>query len=156
MGESKDPADHINGKKNKNKFKNSIYQKLVSNQYAIYIILTIIQILNEMNETNYKKNINNENYVKYNNNIEDSDDEEDEKNVEESKNYIKEESDIINNINYVNNYNIIPFEEFDKLKKGILLYIENNTQNKFKKRLLYLMKLNKIENHIITMKKSDN
>jgi hypothetical protein len=109
-----------------------------------------------MNETNYKKNINNENYVKYNNNIEDSDDEEDEKNVEESKNYIKEESDIINNINYVNNCNIIPFEEFDKLKKGILLYIENNTQNKFKKRLLYLMKLNKIENHIITMKKSDN
>ena len=149
-------TNNINGKKNKNKFKNSIYQKLVSNQYAIYIILTIIQILNEMNETNYKKNINNENYVKYNNNIEDSDDEEDEKNVEESKNYIKEESDIINNINYVNNYNIIPFEEFDKLKKGILLYIENNTQNKFKKRLLYLMKLNKIENHIITMKKSDN
>ena len=142
-------------KKNKKKSKNTIYQKLVSNQFAIYIIFTIIQILNEVNEDFLKKIVNNEKYVNNNNDMEDSDDKEDEKNSEESKNYNKEKSEENDNINYVNNCNNIPFEEFEKYKKGILLYIENNTQNKFKKKLLNLMKTNKIENNFITLKKSE-
>ena len=142
-------------KKNKKKSKNTIYQKLVSNQFAIYIIFTIIQILNEVNKDFLKKIVNNEKYVNNNNDMEDSDDKEDEKNSEESKNYNKEKSEENDNINYVNNCNNIPFEEFEKYKKGILLYIENNTQNKFKKKLLNLMKTNKIENNFITLKKSE-
>ena len=142
-------------KKNKKKTKNTIYQKLVSNQFAIYIIFTIIQILNEVNKDFLKKIVNNEKYVNNNNDMEDSDDKEDEKNSEESKNYNKEKSEENDNINYVNNCNNIPFEEFEKYKKGILLYIENNTQNKFKKKLLNLMKTNKIENNFITLKKSE-
>ena len=142
-------------KKNKKKSKNTIYQKLVSNQFAIYIIFTIIQILNEVNKDFLKKFVNNEKYVNNNNDMEDSDDKEDEKNSEESKNYNKEKSEENDNINYVNNCNNIPFEEFEKYKKGILLYIENNTQNKFKKKLLNLMKTNKIENNFITLKKSE-
>ena len=142
-------------KKNKKKSKNTIYQKLVSNQFAIYIIFTIIQILNEVNKDFLKKIVNNEKYVNNNNDMEDSDDKEDEKNSEESKNYNKEKSEENDNINYVNNCNNIPFEDFEKYKKGILLYIENNTQNKFKKKLLNLMKTNKIENNFITLKKSE-
>lgn len=142
-------------KKNKKKSKNTIYQKLVSNQFAIYIIFTIIQILNEVNKDFLKKIVNNEKYVNNNNDMEDSDDKEDEKNSEESKNYNKEKSEENDNINYVNNCNNIPFEEFEKYKKGILLYIENNTQNKFKKKLLNLMKTNKIENNFITLKKAE-
>ena len=142
-------------KKNKKKSKNTIYQKLVSNQFAIYIIFTIIQILNEVNKDFLKKIVNNEKYVNNNNDMEDSDDKEDEKNSEESKNYNKEKIEENDNINYVNNCNNIPFEEFEKYKKGILLYIENNTQNKFKKKLLNLMKTNKIENNFITLKKSE-
>ncbi len=142
-------------KKNKKKSKNTIYQKLVSNQFAIYIIFTIIQILNEVNKDFLKKIVNNEKYVNNNNDMEDSDDKEDEKNSEESKNFNKEKSEENDNINYVNNCNNIPFEEFEKYKKGILLYIENNTQNKFKKKLLNLMKTNKIENNFITLKKSE-
>ena len=142
-------------KKNKKKSKNTIYQKLVSNQFAIYIIFTIIQILNEVNKDFLKKIVNNEKYVNYNNDMEDSDDKEDEKNSEESKNYNKEKSEENDNINYVNNCNNIPFEEFEKYKKGILLYIENNTQNKFKKKLLNLMKTNKIENNFLNLKKSE-
>jgi hypothetical protein len=142
-------------KKYKKKSKNTIYQKLVSNQFAIYIIFTIIQILNEVNKDFLKKIVNNEKYVNNNNDMEDSDDKEDEKNSEESKNYNKEKSEENDNINYVNNCNNIPFEEFEKYKKGILLYIENNTQNKFKKKLLNLMKTNKIENNFITLKKSE-
>ena len=142
-------------KKNKKKSKNTIYQKMVSNQFAIYIIFTVIQILNEVNKDFLKKIVNNEKYVNYNNDMEDSDDKEDEKNSEESKNYNKEKSEENDNINYVNNCNNIPFEEFEKFKKGILLYIENNTQNKFKKKLLNLMKANKIENNFMTLKKSE-
>jgi len=144
-----------NCKNNKKKSKNTIYQKLVSNQFAIYIIFTIIQILNEVNKDFFKKIVNNEKYVNYNNDMEDSDDKEDEKNSEESKNYNKEKNEENDNINYVNNCNNIPFEDFEKYKKGILLYIENNTQNKFKKKLLNLMKTNKIENNFLTLKKSE-
>ena len=67
--------------------------------------------------------------------------------------FITKKSDIINNINYINNYNNIPFEEYENFKKGILLYIENNTQNKYKKKLLHLMKINKMENNFINLKK---
>ena len=77
----------------------------------------------------------------------------DEKIIEENIIYNKEKSDIINNINYINNYNNIPFEEYENFKKGILLYIENNTQNKYKKKLLHLMKINKMENNFINLKK---
>ena len=147
--------NNINGKKIKKKNKNSIYHKLISNQYAIYIIFAIIQILNEVNEDFFKQSVNNEKYVNYNNECEDSDEKEDEKNSEESKNHKKEENVDVNNLNYVNNRNNIPFEEFIKYKKGIFLYIENNTQNKFKKKLLNLMKLNKIENNFITLKQTD-
>ena len=148
--------NNISSKKNKNQLKNTIYQKLISNQYAIYIIFTIIQILNKVNEDFLKVKINNEKNGNHNNfdfECEDSDNEEDEKNIEESKNINKNESDIINSKNYVNNNNIIPLEEFEKFKKGILLYIENNTQNKYKKKLLNLMKLNKIDNKFLTLKK---
>ena len=147
--------NEANCKKDKMKKKNSIYQKFISNQYAIYIIFTIIQILNEVDQNYFKKIVDNKKDVVNINEYEDSDDKEDEKNSEESKNYNKEESNNINidNINYVNNCNIIPFEDYEKYKKGILLYIENNTQNKYKKKLLNLMKLNKIENNFITLKK---
>ena len=143
-----------NCNKSKNKSKNSIYQKLISNQYAIYIIFAIIQILNEVNKEFFKNFVHNEKFVKYNNNeLTDSDKEEDEKIIEDNTCYNKEKSEIINSINYINNHNIIPFEEYEKFKKGILLYIENNTQNKYKKKLLNLMKINKIENNFITLKK---
>jgi hypothetical protein len=108
-----------------------------------------------VNKDFLKKIVNNEKYVNYNNDMEDSDDKEDEKNSEESKNYNKEKNEENDNINYVNNCNNIPFEDFEKYKKGILLYIENNTQNKFKKKLLNLMKTNKIENNFLTLKKSE-
>ena len=146
----------INDKKCKNKLKNSTYHKFVSNQYAIYIIFTIIQIVNEVNKEFFKNFVNKEKFVNYNNSeCDESDKEEDEKNIEENENTnsINEKSDIINNNNYINNYNIIPFEEYENFKKGILLYIENNTQNKYKKKLLNLMKINKIENTFITLKK---
>ena len=143
-----------NSKTTKNKLKNSIYQKMISNQYAIYIIFTIIQILNEVNMEFFKNIANKEKYVNFNNNeFANSDNEEDEKIIEENIIYNKEKSDIINNINYINNYNNIPFEEYENFKKGILLYIENNTQNKYKKKLLHLMKINKIENNFINLKK---
>jgi hypothetical protein len=143
-----------NSKTTKNKLKNSIYQKLISNQYAIYIIFTIIQILNEVNMEFFKNIVNKEKYVNFNNNeFANSDNEEDEKIIEENIIHNKEKSDIINNINYINNYNNIPFEEYENFKKGILLYIENNTQNKYKKKLLHLMKINKIENNFINLKK---
>ena len=62
-----------------------------------------------------------------------------------------------NNINIKNVYkdDNISFEEFEKTKKEILLFIENNTQNKEKKKLINLMKLNKIENTFINLKKKD-
>ena len=144
-----------NHKNDKMKSKNSIYQKLISNQFGLYIIFTIIQILNEVNKDFFKKIVNNEKFVNYDNDMEDSDDKEDEKNSEESKNCNKEKNNENNDINYINNCNIIPFEEFEKYKKGILLYIENNTQNKFKKKLLNLMKINKIPNNFITLKKPE-
>ena len=137
----------------KNKKKLNIYQKLISNQFAIYIIFAIIQILNEANKDFFNKIMYKEKNVNFNNECEDSDDKEDEKNSEESNNCNKEKSDENININYVNNKNKIPFEDFEKYKKGIFLYIENNTQNKFKKKLINLMKLNKIENNFITLKK---
>ena len=144
----------FNCKKNKKK-SNSLYQKLISNQFAIYIIYTIIQILNEADKDFFIKHVNKGKYVNHNNECEDSDDKEDEKNSEESNNSKKEKNDGNNNINYVNNKNIIPFEEFEKYKKGIFLYIENNTQKKFKKKLINLMKLNKIDNDFITLKTND-
>ena len=155
-----------NSIKKKNNSKNIIYQKLVSSQFAIYIIFTIIQILCEINQDYYKKivnqkitdNFSNNNNSKINNfDMEDSDDEEDEKNIEENKNHFYKEGDNIDEMSYVNNNNnnnIIPFDEFEKYKKGILLFIENNTQNKYKKKLINLMKINKIENNFITLKKS--
>ena len=112
--------------------------------------------MNKVNEDFLKVKTNNEkngNYNIFDFEFQDSDNEEDEKNIEESKNINKNESDIINSKNYVNNNNIIPLEEFEKFKKGILLYIENNTQNKYKKKLLNLMKLNKIDNKFLTLKK---
>ena len=139
----------------KNKKKLNIYQKLISNQFAIYIIYAIIQILNEADNDFFIKHVNKGKYVNHNNECEDSDDKEDEKNSEESNNSKKEKNDGNNNINYVNNKNIIPFEEFEKYKKGIFLYIENNTQKKFKKKLINLMKLNKIDNNFITLKTND-
>jgi hypothetical protein len=105
-----------------------------------------------VNKEFFKNFVHNDIFVYYNNNeLTDSDKEEDEKIIEDN-NYNKEKSEIINNINYINNQNI-PFEEYEKFKKGILLYIENNTQNKYKKKLLNLMKINKIENNFITLKK---
>ena len=128
---------------------------MISNQFAIYIIYTIIQILNEADKDFFIKHVNKGKYVNHNNECEDSDDKEDEKNSEESNNSKKEKNDGNNNINYVNNKNIIPFEDFEKYKKGIFLYIENNTQKKFKKKLINLMKLNKIDNDFITLKTND-
>ena len=139
----------------KNKKKLNIYQKLISNQFAIYIIFAIIQILNEANKDFFNKIMYKEKNVNYNNECDDSDDKEDEKNSEESNNCKKEKSDENININYVNNKNKIPFEDFEKYKKGIFLYIENNTQKKFKKKLINLMKLNKIDNDFITLKTND-
>ena len=156
----------VNGNKSEKNSKNIIYQKLISNQYAIYIIFTIIQILNEINHDSFneivinsKKNVNcnsnSDNYEKIGYEMEDIDDDEDEKNSEESKSKIKEEFDNIYEKSFVNNSNIIPFDEFEKYKKGILLFIENNTQNKFKKKLINLMKINKIENDFLSLKKSN-
>ena len=156
---------NINGNKSKKSSKNIIYQKLISNQYAIYIIFTIIQILNEVNHDSFNEIVinsnkivnfkNNDNCKNNNFEMEDSDDDEDEKNSEENKIFEKEEYDNIEEMNYVNNCNNIPFDEFEKYKKGILLFIENNTQNKYKKKLINLMKINKIENDFITLKKSN-
>ena len=54
--------------KNKNNSKITIYQKLVTNQYSIYIIFTIIQILNDIDEEFFKENIiNKKNIVNHNN-----------------------------------------------------------------------------------------
>ena len=54
--------------KNKNHSKITIYQKLVTNQYSIYIIFTIVQILNDIDEEFFKENIiNKKNIVNYNN-----------------------------------------------------------------------------------------
>ena len=76
----------------KNKKKLNIYQKLISNQFAIYIIFAIIQILNEANKDFFNKIMYKEKNVNFNNECDDSDDKEDEKNSEESNNCKKEKS----------------------------------------------------------------
>ena len=86
---------------------------------------------------------------------------------DEEKNNESKDSDIddgkdekIVNINSINNIvctdNDISYEEFEKIKKEVLLFIDNNTQNKEKKKLINLMRLNKIENTFIIIKKGKN
>jgi hypothetical protein len=157
-----------NNSNNKNKNnKITIYQKLVTNQYSIYIIFTIIQILIDIDEEFYQdqiKNSQNKKNVNHNKNSSNSSgdsgsgNEEDEKNNESIDNDGEDEkNDENNNINIKNVYkdDNISFEEFEKIKKEILLFIDNNTQNKEKKKLINLMKLNKIENTFITIKKKE-
>ena len=138
---------------------------MISNQYSIYIIFTIIHILLDINEEYYIDNIinknensnikknhlnhNNKNNSNSNNNC--VNDEKDKIEVDGKE----EQNDEININNIYKNNNNIPFEEFKEIKKGILLYIENNTQNKEKKKLIYLMKINKIDNSFITLKKKE-
>jgi hypothetical protein len=146
---------------NKNNCKITLYQKLITNQYSIYIIFTIIQILIEIDEEYYKENIINstvnikKKYVNHNNkNFSSSsvnDKNENEDRFDDGKD--EEKNEEINFINSIHKDNNIPFEEFEKLKKEVLLFIENNTQNKEKKKLINLMKLNKIENSFLTTKK---
>jgi hypothetical protein len=136
---------------------------LITNQYSIYIIFTIIQILIEIDEEYYKENIINntvnikKNYVNHNNknssNSSVNDKNESEDIFDDGKN--EEKNEEINSINSIHKDNNIPFEEFEKLKKDVLLFIENNTQNKEKKKLINLMKLNKIENSFLTTKKKE-
>jgi hypothetical protein len=149
--------------KNKNNCKITLYQKLITNQYSIYILFTIIQILIEIDEEYYKDNIVNstvnikKNYVNHNNkNFSDSSIIDKNENIEKFDDGKDEEKNKeINFINNIHKDNIIPFEEYDKLKKEVLLFIENNTQNKEKKKLIKLMKLNKIENSFLTTKKKE-
>ena len=136
---------------------------MITNQYSIYIIFTIIQILIEIDEEYYKDKIVNstvnikKNYVNHNNkNFSDSSIIDKNENIEKFDDGKDEEKN--KEINFINNIykdNIIPFEEYDKLKKEVLLFIENNTQNKEKKKLIKLMKLNKIENSFLTTKKKE-
>ena len=149
--------------KNKNNSKITIYQKLVTNQYSIYIIFTIIQILNDIDDEFFKEHIiNKKNIVNHNNKNNskssgDSENEEGEKNNESVDNDGEDEKNDENNINIKNVYkdDNISFEEFEKTKKEVLSFIENNTQNKEKKKLINLMKLNKIENSFLTLKKKE-
>jgi hypothetical protein len=149
--------------KNKNSSKITLYQKLITNQYSIYIIFTIIQILIEIDEEYYKENIINstvnikKKYVNHNNkNFSSSsvnDKNENEDIFDDGKD--EEKNEEINFINSIHKDNNIPFEEFEKIKKEVLLFIENNTQNKEKKKLINLMKLNKIDNSFLTTKKKE-
>jgi hypothetical protein len=142
---------------------------LVNNQYSIYIIFAIIKILLDIDEEFFKgkiantQNINKITNVNHNMKSKskskssgESMEEDEEKNNEsiekdDSKNENMEEE--INSINIIYKDNDISFEEFEKIRKEVLLFIDNNTQNKEKKKLINLMKLNKIENSFITIKK---
>jgi hypothetical protein len=136
---------------------------LISNQYSIYIIFTIIQILIEIDEEYYKENIVNSNvniikkYVNHNNkNFSTSSVNDINENIDVLDNGKDEEkNEEINSINSMHKDNIIPFEKYEKLKKEVLLFIENNTQNKEKKKLINLMKMNKVENSFLTTKKKE-
>jgi hypothetical protein len=160
-----------------NKIKNNftIYQKLISNQYSIYIIFTIIQIILDIDEEFFnEKIINNQNINKINNvnhnnkkksissgeSMEEDEEKNNESNDDNDNNDDDGKNEKIADINSINNIiytgNDISFEEFKKIKKEVLLYIDNNTQNKEKKKLINLMKLNKIENTFITLKKGKN
>ena len=75
--------------------------------------------------------------------------------TKEKKNHIEEQKNEEKNKSKINKDNKISFEEFNDFKKGILLYIEKNTQNKDKKKLINLMKLNKIENNFLTFPKKE-
>ena len=159
----------------KNNCKILIFQKLISNQYGIYIIFTLIQILIDIDEDFYnEKIINNDNdsfinNKKNENHIEkdgiDSDNNNNSSDSDDNNNInIEDENDKLEKIDFKeeqkneegNNHKInMPFDEFVKLKKGIFLYIENYSQNKEKKKLINLMKLNKIENTFLTMPKKE-
>ena len=167
----------------KNNCKIVLYQKLVSNQYAIYVIFTIIQILIGIDEEYYKEKIinnnndslinikNKENHLEKDgidddsdNSMSDSDNDMDDIDgieidedidTKEKKNHIEEQKNEEKNKSKINKDNKISFEEFNDFKKGILLYIEKNTQNKDKKKLINLMKLNKIENNFLTFPKKE-
>jgi hypothetical protein len=165
----------------KNNCKIVLYQKLVSNQYAIYVIFTIIQILIGIDEEYYKEKIisnnndslinikNKENHLEKDgidddssmsdsdNDMDDIDGIEIDEDIDnkEKKNHIEEQKNEEKNKSKINKDNKISFEEFNDFKKGILLYIEKNTQNKDKKKLINLMKLNKIENNFLTFPKKE-
>jgi hypothetical protein len=173
-----------NNNKMKNNCKIVLYQKLVSNQYAIYVIFTIIQILIGIDEEYYKEKIINNNNDSFINNknkenhlekdgiddddsdssMSDSDNDIDDIDgieidgdidTKEKKNHIEEQKNEEKNKSKISKDNKISFEEFNDFKKGILLYIEKNTQNKDKKKLINLMKLNKIENNFLTLPKKE-
>jgi hypothetical protein len=165
----------------KNNCKIVLYQKLVSNQYAIYVIFTIIQILIGIDEEYYKEKIisnnndslinikNKENHLEKDgidddssmsdsdNDMDDIDGIEIDEDIDnkEKKNHIEEQKNEEKNKSKINKDNKISFEEFNDFKKGILLYIEKNTQNKDKKKLINLMKLNKVENNFLTVPKKE-
>ena len=116
--------------------KESNFKEMIKNKFSIYVIENSLELLIKINENYFinamKNNLGNNFHNKKNKNSKNKD--------------VEEKSDSDEEINNDSQNGEFSYQNFCKLKKQIFQFIENNSAEKEKKKILLLIKENKYKN----------